>query len=251
MNYFEHHLGDYAQATAHLTFIEDAAYSRLIRKYYAEERPLTDDLRSIQRLIGARSRQEKIAVSTVLAEFFSLEADGWHNKRADFEIARYREKCDKAKASARIRWDNPQSIGNGKAMRTHSEGNAHHTPYTRHHTPIIKTIEKPDDVSHETWTDFLNHRRAKKAIVSQTAIHGIAKEAAKGKISLETALQEICARGWTGFKAEWLTDKTKLTQHDHIKGAGMAIFGDLEKKRDERIIDINRNLTTTPRDLDS
>ena len=44
MNYYEHHIGDYAQATAHLTFVEDAAYSRLIRKYYAEERPLPADL---------------------------------------------------------------------------------------------------------------------------------------------------------------------------------------------------------------
>ncbi len=37
MNYYEHHIGDYAEATAHLTFIEDATYSRLIRKYYATE----------------------------------------------------------------------------------------------------------------------------------------------------------------------------------------------------------------------
>ena len=34
MNYYEHHIGDYAEATAHLTFVEDAAYSRLIRSSF-------------------------------------------------------------------------------------------------------------------------------------------------------------------------------------------------------------------------
>lgn len=87
MNFYKHHIGDYAQATAHLTFIEDAAYSRLIRKYYAEERPLPADLKQVQRLVGARSREEREAVETVLAEFFTLDEDGWHQARCDAEIA--------------------------------------------------------------------------------------------------------------------------------------------------------------------
>ena len=44
MNYYEHHLGDYAEATAHLSFVEDAAYSRLMRKAYATEK------RTVERL---------------------------------------------------------------------------------------------------------------------------------------------------------------------------------------------------------
>lgn len=89
MNYYEHHIGDYAQATAHLSFVEDAAYSRLIRKYYAEEKPLPADMKAVQRLVGARTREEKSAVETILHEFFILEADGWHNSRCDNEIASY------------------------------------------------------------------------------------------------------------------------------------------------------------------
>ena len=91
MNYFEHHIGDYAQATAHLSFIEDAAYSRLISKYYAEEKPIPVDIKAAQRLVGARSKEEREAVETVLNEFFILERDGWHNKRCDAEIERYKE----------------------------------------------------------------------------------------------------------------------------------------------------------------
>lgn len=88
MNFYKHHIGDYAQATLHLSFVEDAAYSRLLRKYYAEEKPLPADLKAIQRLVGARSEEERDAVETVLSEFFVLQEDGWHNKRADEEIAK-------------------------------------------------------------------------------------------------------------------------------------------------------------------
>lgn len=90
MNYYEHHIGDYAEATAHLTFVEDAAYSRMIRKYYATERPLPADIQEVQRLMRARTKAEKTAVETILHEFFTLEEDGWHNARCDEELARYR-----------------------------------------------------------------------------------------------------------------------------------------------------------------
>lgn len=94
MNYYEHHIGDYAEATAHLTFIEDAAYSRLIRKYYAQEKPLPADLKAVQRLVGARTKEEREAVDTVLQEFFTLDEDGWHNGRCDLELARYLGKTE-------------------------------------------------------------------------------------------------------------------------------------------------------------
>lgn len=94
MNYYEHHLGDYAEATAHLNFIEDAAYSRLMRKYYATELPLPADVKSVQRLVGARSKEEREAVATILEEFFVLQADGWHNSRCDDEISKYQKKAN-------------------------------------------------------------------------------------------------------------------------------------------------------------
>lgn len=93
MNYYEHHIGDFAEATAHLSFVEDAAYSRLIRKYYAQEKPLPTDIKAVQRLVGARSRDEREAVESVLREFFDLQDDGWHQARCDVEIARYHEKA--------------------------------------------------------------------------------------------------------------------------------------------------------------
>lgn len=89
MNFYEHHIGDYAEATQHLSFLEDAAYSRLLRKYYATERPLPADVKAVQRLVGARTKKEREAVAVVLDEFFELCDDGWHNARCDEEIEHY------------------------------------------------------------------------------------------------------------------------------------------------------------------
>ena len=91
MNFFEHHIGDYDQATAHLTACEDGIYSRLIRWYYASEAPLPADLKIIQRRVRAHSRDERAAVQTVLAEFFELQEDGYHQHRCDDVIAAYHE----------------------------------------------------------------------------------------------------------------------------------------------------------------
>lgn len=110
MNYYEHHIGDYAAATGHLTLIEDAIYSRLIRRYYLDEKPLPVDAKKVARLAGARSEEEIAAVNSVLEEFFTLEADGWHNSRCDEEI----EKSNKKRAALR-------DLQNREAYRQHRE----------------------------------------------------------------------------------------------------------------------------------
>lgn len=142
MHFYDHHIGDYDEATAHLTACEDGIYSRLIRKYMATEKPLPADLKTLQRLVRARTREEKEAVETILEEFFELQEDGWHQHRCDESINRYQDKQAKARKSAEARWGarKTQSEGNANAyadeMRTHSEGNANHEPVTINHEPL-------------------------------------------------------------------------------------------------------------------
>lgn len=97
MRHFAHNIGDYAAATAHLSFVEDAAYHRMLRRYYQQEKPLPNDVVLICRLIAARSKEERQAVDLVLTEFFTLEDDGWHQKRADRELEIYRNKTEAAR----------------------------------------------------------------------------------------------------------------------------------------------------------
>lgn len=53
-------------------------------------------------------------------------------------------------------------------------------------------------------SDFVKHRRAKKAPITLTAVDGIKREAAKAGITVESALRMCCERGWVGFKADWV-----------------------------------------------
>lgn len=101
MRHFSHHIGDYAAATAHLSFLEDAAYHRLLRRYYQDEKPLPKEVSAAQRLVGARTKEEREAVENVLREFFTLQEDGWHQARADEEIAGYRSRVDTARENGR------------------------------------------------------------------------------------------------------------------------------------------------------
>lgn len=97
MRHFAHNIGDYAAATAHLSFVEDAAYHRCLRRYYQDEHALPGDVASVQRLVGARTKEERQAVANVLAEFFHLEDDGYHQDRADREIETYHVKAEIAR----------------------------------------------------------------------------------------------------------------------------------------------------------
>ena len=158
MNYYEHHIGDYTVATLHLSFTEDATYSRLLRRYYATEKPLPRDIKVIQKLIGAASKLEKTAVETILNEFFVLAEDGWRQHRCDHEIRRFQDKQFKAKRSADSRWqgipdselpseDGPNSghFKDANAMRSQCERNAnamltsHQSPDSMPQTPINQT----------------------------------------------------------------------------------------------------------------
>jgi len=101
MNYYRHHIGDYLVETSHLTFMEDAAYSRLLRLYYHRETPFPADVAAIQRLSGARGKTEKAAVEIVLNEFFEMQEDGWHHVQADAAIAMYHDNAETSRENGK------------------------------------------------------------------------------------------------------------------------------------------------------
>jgi uncharacterized protein YdaU (DUF1376 family) len=141
VNYYEHHLGDWAAATGHLTWDEDMAYTRLLRAYYHAEKAIPQGQQ--YRLAKATTPAQRRAVDAVIAEFFALVDGAFHQKRAEAEISRFQDKQRKAKQSANARWAHTERNANASpeedadGMRTHSEGNAPRarpqTPDTRHH----------------------------------------------------------------------------------------------------------------------
>lgn len=97
MNFYPHHIGDYLTATAHLTWLEDAAYRRLLDVYYSREAKIPLDVGQACRLVRAASKDEKQAVETVLKEFFTQTEEGWSHTRCDAEIAKARALAERAK----------------------------------------------------------------------------------------------------------------------------------------------------------
>lgn len=71
-------------------------------------------------------------------------------------------------------------------------------------------VATPEGVSDFVWADFKKLRTAKKAPITQTALDGIAREAAKAGVTLEKALQTCCERGWTGFKSDWVAEQPQV-----------------------------------------
>jgi uncharacterized protein YdaU (DUF1376 family) len=167
VNYYEHHLGDWAAATGHLTWDEDMAYTRLLRAYYHHEQAIADGQQ--YRLAKAVTPAQRRAVDQVLNEFFQLLDGRYHQKRADSEIARYQDKQRKAKASADARWSqsNRNANASANAMRTHSEGNALQTPDTRHqetpHSPPRGSVVRSFPPGFDRLWDAYPKKKAKDA----------------------------------------------------------------------------------------
>lgn len=151
MNYFKHHIGDYASATGHLSWLEDMAYTRLMRLYYRQEAPIPADLAQAARLIRATSKPERDALASVLTEFFTLEEDGWHNARCDAEIDVAKAKANVnqtvGKLGGRPRKTETQTVSennpNGFRAETQtvSENNPSHKPIANSHKPVTSNQE--------------------------------------------------------------------------------------------------------------
>lgn len=197
MNFYPFHIGDYISHTSHLSDEEDLAYRRMIDLYYMNEQPFNDSS-----TVARRIRSSVETVDAILAEFFELSDDNcWHNKRVDEEIAKYHSRLSQAskagKASAEARFNK---------RSTSVQPTKNQEPITKNH---IKTIQAPEGVSVEVWNDFVLQRKKARAVISDNVLKSIAKEAQKAGWSLEQALAECAARGWRGFKAEWVKEVKK------------------------------------------
>jgi len=182
--------------------MEDLAYRRLIDQYYLDESPLKGEPSLIARRIGMSDFSSDIQY--ILETFFEKEGDLWVSKRCDDEIAKYRLKADSARNANRIKSEKLSALKSELKSEPNQLLTKNQEPRTNNH---IKTIQAPEGVSVEVWNDFVAQRKKARAVVSETVIKSIAKEAQKAGWSLEQALAECAARGWRGFKAEWVKDK--------------------------------------------
>ena len=208
MHYYQFNIGDYQSHTSHLSEMEDLAFRRMLDWCYLHEKPLPSDPDEIARLIRMRSHSVSIAI--VLREYFERNEDGWISLRVIAEILKVGIKSEKASASAKARWGK----NDANALPTQSERYATQDTLPKTQDPLPKTQKKeiaiaicPTNVDKQVWSDFLALRKVKKAPMTVTALVGIKREADKANWSLDKAISECVARGWTGFKADWVAEK--------------------------------------------
>lgn len=213
MNFFQFHIGDYAQATSHLTLVEDAVYFRLLRRYYAEESPIVDDKRQICRWVEARTDEEKQAVEDVLAEFFELRNGHWHNSRADEEIVEYQQRAETSRVNGRKGGrprKNPEETqqvnsGNPEETSQQPDGKA-----TKNHEPITNTTTPPTPLAGGREPD---PEKRKPRIQLKTFIERCTAAGEKPISEYRPLLDYVAATGlpmdfvqlaWEVFKGEFL-----------------------------------------------
>jgi uncharacterized protein YdaU (DUF1376 family) len=90
VNYYSHHIGDFNNATRHLTRIERSIYRDMMDLYYDSEGPLTLEMPALCRKVLARTEEESTAVQQVLNEFFNRTEQGWHHSRCESVIEEFR-----------------------------------------------------------------------------------------------------------------------------------------------------------------
>lgn len=223
MNFYPFHIGDYASATRHLTWAEDAAYRRLLDVYYVREGPLPAEKRQIYRLVLASNDEQREAVDTILGEFFELTEAGFTHKRCDVELAAAKEKSSKAAQSARARWGDArnQDVAVPAASLPHSDRTAFASSEACERTEEAcvrdapktnpKTITKeeakassaytpPEWVPQEPWVEFVRMRKAMRNVpftgaAAKGVVGELEKLKAKGHDPGEMLMRAV-TNGW-------------------------------------------------------
>jgi len=225
VHYYKRNLGDYAKKAGRLTMLQHGAYTLLLDSCYDREQFPT--LEQAIEWTWASSEAEIEAVKFVLNRFFTPdsdgryvqariaeELDGYHktattNKR----IAEERETKRKEKGTKRTRSVNESS-------RSVNEAPPNHKPLTTNQEPLtikqVKNTDAPEGVSSAVWDSFVQQRKKSRAVITPSVVETIAKEAAKANWTLEEALAECAARGWRGFKADWVTAKEDPELEDYF-----------------------------------
>jgi uncharacterized protein YdaU (DUF1376 family) len=232
VNYYQHHIGDYKAATAHLTLIEHGAYRQLLDMYYLDEKPIPLETQVVFRRLCARTQDEQTAVEIVLKEFFEETAKGWRHRRCESELAHY---ASKAAANR----ENGKRGGRPKKTQLVSDENPTDSEHeanekaTKNQEPLTKNQEPKKNVTRsasaraqkfdgraylveqgvapQVADDWLKVRKAKRLPDTATAFTAIKAQADLANLTMDETIRICVVRGWGGFSANWDRDDSPST----------------------------------------
>lgn len=218
MDYYSHHIGDFNNATRHLTPVQRSLYRDAIEMYYDTEKPLITDIPKLARLMLATTNKEIDALKVVLDEFFELKECGYFHGRCAGEIELYQlnqsQKSDAGKASGRarrkIRDERSARSTNVEQKPESVELTSNHEPVTMNHSISGNSISEfalPKDVPTKEIIDMWN------AFATRLNLYLVVKPAGKLLVQLRERWVDIpTLKQWGNFfetisKSEFLTGK--------------------------------------------
>ena len=80
MHYYKFNIGDFDKSTRHLSIIERGLFRDILDLYIKDEKPVTDNLKKLERLLCVKSKAEKEALQNILNDFFVLTEDGYYSE---------------------------------------------------------------------------------------------------------------------------------------------------------------------------
>jgi uncharacterized protein YdaU (DUF1376 family) len=174
MNFYPHHIGDFNNATRHLTRVERSVYRDAIELYYDTECVLTLDINKLEKRLLCISSEEKDALKAILSEFFVETDYGYLNDRCYKEIEKYRANTSaKARAgiaSAEARKNKSLEINTRSTRVEHNDTvcATNHEPLTNNHEPITMNHEQSMDViTYKENCNIVSAKNAPKKIASK------------------------------------------------------------------------------------
>ena len=206
MNYYSFHVGDFSSHTSHLFRMEELAYRRMLDQYYLSESPLPLDPDRVARLIGMRD--QVAMVLEILSEYFVKSEHGWHNKRADEEILKYKAKVSRATAANLSRWSEKKSDVDLKSESDQIPTNNQEPRTKKSNIKKKRVADAPlvfpsclnNDTFKRVWTEYLEYRKASKMrTLQQNSLKLLLQQMAIwGSDGATQALKTTISNGWTG-----------------------------------------------------
>jgi uncharacterized protein YdaU (DUF1376 family) len=141
--WYAHYPGDYGRDTAHLSLVEHGAYRLLLDHYYATSAPLPADVVALYRICRAFDETERKAVDSILQQFFSRQADGYHNSRADAELQKQAQIHERLSNAGRKRWHEPKHEPGLSQAVCQAIANPHPHPQPHPHKEKRKSAAAP------------------------------------------------------------------------------------------------------------
>ena len=178
-SWYPRYYGDYMRDTGLLSLVQHGAYTCLLDHYYATGAPIPDNIDAVCRMCRAVSGEEQEAVKAVLTMFFTLADDGYHNARADREIAKANAistaRAEAGSAGAKSKWQkHGKRHGKKMAIATTSTSTSTSTP-TVTPTPKTKTTQPDGRGQLQSFGEFQKVRISEKEHDRLIEKHGKAR----------------------------------------------------------------------------